>query len=499
MKDFRYQDYDALGLAVLIAAKEVSKEEVLESAITRIDKLNPSLNAVINKMYESARQSLKTNEGGSLSGVPILLKDLTQEIKGEPLSAGSKALLSYRASEDSLLVSKMRQTGVVFLGQTNVPELALMGITEPAHYGPSRNPWNIKHTPGGSSGGSAAAVASGMVPMAGANDGGGSIRIPAGFCGLFGLKPTRGRMPVGGRYGRQMQGASQDLVLSRTVRDSAFMLDSLKGFEKGAAFHAPPMDTNYLECVTKEFRKPLRVAFSIKSPIGTEVHEDCKQAVLLTAKQLENMGFVLEEKDAPVDGNKIANSFMTMYFGEVAAMLVEMEQVLGRKARYRDVEQTTWILGMLGKATSAEEWVLAMREWDKAAYAMESFHETYDLYITPTTAFPASRIGELDPSPFEKLMLGAFGKLRMGGFIKKAGLVDQLVEKSLMRTPFTQLANLTGQPAMSVPLHETKEGLPVGVQFVAANGREDLLYQMAGMLEKSGQWKDVKKNPLFYA
>jgi amidase len=386
---------------------------------------------------------------------------------------------------------------VIFVVQTNVPEFALVAYTEPAHYGPTRNPWNLDHIPGGSSGGSAAAVASGIVPIAGANDGGGSIRIPAAYCGLFGLKPTRGRTPVGPAYGRSWQGASAEHVLTRSVRDSAAMLDLLQGHEKAGAFHTPVFNGSYLNLASTPIDKKLKIAFSVTSPIGTDVHQECRDAVLKTAKYLESLGHWVEEADAPVDGHKIVKSYLTMYFGETAAILASLEEILGRKARYSDVEPATWLLGLLGKATSAEEYVLSMREWDKAAFQMEAFHDTYDFYITPATAFPPARIGELQPTRAEKLFISSAGIMGLGGLLKKAGIVDQLAQKNLARTPFTQLANLTGQPAMSMPLHITSEGLPTGVQVMAARGREDLLMQLAGELEQSEHWVDVRKNPLF--
>ncbi|WP_409299107.1 amidase family protein [Peribacillus sp. SCS-26] len=239
--------------------------------------------------------------------------------------------------------------------------------------GPPGISWNTEHTPGGSSGGSAAAVASGMIPIAGANDGGGSIRIPAAFTGLFGLKPTRGRTPAGKRLGRHWQGASADHVLTRTVRGSAYMLDLLKGYEKGAAFHAPPFHHSYLESTYKGLDRPMKIAFSVRSPIGTTVHPECRDAVLKAAKFLEEQGHMVEEKEAPVDGNKIAKSYITMYFGEVAASLSGMEQALGRKVKAGDVEPATWLLGLLGKVTSAEEWVLSLREWDTASLPWKAF------------------------------------------------------------------------------------------------------------------------------
>jgi amidase len=496
MEGFDYRSYDGLGLAELIKKKEIHPKEVLEEAIQTIEHYNPKLNAVINKFYDKARvQAEKGVDQGTFAGVPMLLKDITQEIEGEKITSGSKALQSYRAKCDSEYVNQVRKTGVLFLGQTNVPELALMGITEPQYYGPTRNPWNLNHTPGGSSGGSAAAVASGMVPIAGANDGGGSIRIPASYTGIFGIKPTRGRTPVGPTYARYWQGASVDHILSRSVRDSAAMLDEISIYEKYAAFHAEPFHGSYLKQLEQAPEK-LTIAYTVQSPLGTEVHPECIAAVENTAKFLESLGHHVVEKEAPVDGTKIAKSYITMYFGEVAAALTSLEEIVGRKIKMNDVEPTTWILSLIGKATSAEEFVLGLREWDKAAIAMENFHDNYDLFLTPTTAHPPSKIGELEPKNSEKMALQITGKLRLGGLLKKTGVVEQVVENNLKRTPFTQLANLTGQPAMTIPFHLTKEGLPIGVQFMAARGREDLLFSLAGELEQSDSWVKVQNNPL---
>lgn len=491
---FPYWKYDGVGLAQLIKRQEISSQELLDAVFQRMEEKNPSINAVIHTMEEKARN--KNNYSGDFAGIPILLKNITQEIKDEPITAGSKANKGYKAKEDSEYVRRLRETGTIFVGQTNVPEFALMGITEPTYYGPTRNPWNTNYTPGGSSGGSAAAVAAGMVPIAGANDGGGSIRIPAAYCGLFGLKPTRGRTPVGRSFGRHWQGASVDHILSRTVRDSALMLNLTKGYERGAAFPAPPFETNYYECIQNLSRKKLKIAYTTTSPIGTDVHEECKESVLKTVRLLESLGHDIVEKEAPVDGKKLAQSYMTMYFGEVAASLSTLEDVLGRKAKRKDVEPTTWLLGLLGKATSAGEWVLRLREWDIAAFQMEEFHETYDLYVTPTTAFPPAKIGELELKSSEKTLIKLIDMLNLGGIVKRSGFIDELIENSLKRTPFTQLANLTGQPAMSVPLHLTKDGLPIGVQFMAAKGREDILFSLAAQLETTENWVDIMDCPI---
>ncbi|MGO4886128.1 amidase family protein [Anaerobacillus sp. MEB173] len=497
MKGFAYETYDGLGLAELVKKKEVSPRELVEGVIERIEALNPEINAVIHKMYDQAREASVREMTGRFAGVPMLLKDITQEMKGIPITSGSKALQNYRPKEDSEYVRRLKKAGLIFLGKTNVPEFGLMAITEPTHYGPSRNPWNISYTPGGSSGGSGAAVAAGIVPIAGASDGGGSIRIPAAYCGLFGMKPTRGRSPVGPRYGRLWQGAAVEHVLTRSVRDSAAILEELKGFEKSAAFSVAPYEKSYLETINTPNERTVRIAFSLTSPIGTEVDPECKEAVLKTVNYLETMGHHVEEVDAPVDGKKIANSYLTMYFGEVAATLSGLEEVLGRKVSYKDVEPTSWLLGLLGKATTAEEFVLSLRAWDEAAYAMETFHETYTYYITPTTAFPPAKIADHDPKPMEKLLMNVSNRLGSGVLLKRLGIVEQLAEDSLKRVPFTQLANLTGQPAMSLPLHMTADGLPVGVQFMAAQGREDLLFTIAAQMEKTELWQELTKNPTF--
>jgi len=498
MEGFNYKNYDGLGLAELIKMKEIQPKEVISEAIKTIEMHNPKLNAVINKFYEKSEAIAENaNFNGPFAGVPMLVKDIAQEIEGERITLGSKAYQHYRAKADSNYIKNVRKTGAIFLGQTNIPEFALMGVTEPSIYGPSRNPWNIQYTPGGSSGGSAAAVASGMVPIAGANDGGGSIRIPGAYCGLFGMKPTRGRTPVGPFYGRYWQGASVDLILSRSVRDSAAMLDSISEYEKGAAFHVLPFDGSYLDQVKIGVNNKLNIAFTVQSPLGTEVHPECIEAVLKTSKYLESLGHNVVEKEAPTNGENLAHSYLTMYFGEVAALLASLDNILGRPVKMSDVELTTWIIGLVGKATSAEEFVLSIREWDIAALEMETFHETYDLYLTPTTAMPPARIGELEPSSSEKLAMLAAGKMGAGGVLKKMGIVEQVAKNNLKRTPFTQLANLTGQPAMTVPLHLSQDGMPVGVQFMAARGREDLLYALAGLLELSDLWIPVQNNPFF--
>lgn len=486
---FDYKNYDALGLAELIQKKEVKPEEVREMAIQEIEKKNEVLNAVIHKIFD---EPINSEPAGIFAGVPTLAKNIAQEIKGHPMTEGSKSLAEFIPDEDSEFIKQLKATGVNILGITNVPEFGLMGITEPAFYGPTRNPWNPDHTPGGSSGGSAASVASGMVPIAGANDGGGSIRIPAAFCGLFGLKPTRGRTPIGPKRGRGWQGAAIDHILSRSVRDSAAMLDQYK-FDRASAFLAPPFEGSYLEAAQTPIDKPLKIAFSTKSPIGGTVHEECIEAVHKCVKLLEELGYHVEEKDAPIDGNRLASSYLMLYFAEIASGRKDIEKRIGRKVTSKDVEPTTWILGVVGKAVSADELLTSLKFWDELAIQMEEFHDEYDFFITPTTAHPPSKIGELDLTSSEKSLIQMVGNLPLGKMIRKT--VEQIAYKSLERTPFTQLANLTGQPAITMPLHLTKDGLPCGVQVMARRGKEDLLLQLAGQMEQSDLWIDVKQNP----
>ena len=364
-----------------------------------------------------------------------------------------------------------------------------MGITEPDLFGPCRNPWQTDHTPGGSSGGSAAAVAAGMVPMAAGGDGGGSIRIPAAYCGLFGLKPSRGRNPSGPEYGLVWQGAVQNHVITRSVRDSAAALDALQGSDPGAPYDIRPPERPYIEeAATGPGR--LRIGFNTDSPIGMTVHEECRRAVEETAKLLEDLGHQVEEAKPDVDGMALAKSYLAMYFGEMAQDIEELEAVLGRKARPGDVEPLTYVLGLLGRTYSAGYLVGNLREWDKAARSMGRFFQTFDLYLTPTTAHPPARIGELKPKPAEAALLSVVNTLKAGWLLKATGVVEQMAQQSLERTPFTQLANLSGLPAMSVPLHWTPDNLPCGAQFIAPFGDEATLYRLAGQLEQARPWFD---------
>jgi amidase len=483
-----YDNYDALGLAELVEKKEVTPQELCEEALSRIDRINPKINAVVYRMYDTAHKCLKSSlPTGRFTGVPFLLKDLLTSYAGVPLSMGSKAYKNYIPSQDSELMKRYKSTGVLIMGKTNTPEFGLVAFTEPELHGPTRNPWNLNHTPGGSSGGSAAAVASGMVPMASGGDGGGSIRIPASCCALFGLKPSRGRNPTGPEYGEIWQGAAVEHVITRSVRDSAAMLDAICGADPGAPYIIPDPEHPYLEDVERD-PGALKIAFTSTSPIGTDIHPECRKAVENTAKLLESLGHHVEEADPGIDGKSLAKSFLMMYFGETAADILALEKVLGRKPKPSDVEGPTWILKLLGNAFTAGEFVFAMREWNTFARQMGTFHQKYDLFLTPTLAYPPVRIGELKPKLIDELLMKIVNPLNLGRLVKLSGIADKIAIENFAKTPFTQLANLTGQPAMSVPLHWTPDGLPCGVQFTARFGDETTLFRLAGQLEKAQPW-----------
>jgi len=492
-----YDQYDGMGLAELVKKKEISPVEICEEAISRIEKVNPQLNAVVTPMFDIARKfAVESVSNGPFFGVPFLLKDLLEVYAGVAETRGSKAYRNNISDHDSEIVKRYKRAGLVIMGKTNTPEFGLLGVTEPELHGPTRNPWNIHHTPGGSSGGSAAAVASGMVPMASGNDGGGSIRIPASCCGIFGLKVTRGRNPTGPVHGTRWHGAAVEHALTRSVRDSAAILDATQGADIGAPYIIPPPSQPYLQEI-KQKPGRLKIAFNTHSPIDKPVHPDCAKAVEHTASLLEKLGHDVEEAKPEIDGQVLAKSFFTMYFGEVAAEIKELNSFLGRKATPSDVEPLTWMLGLLGKAISAGDFVIMMREWDKAARVMGRFHETYDVYLTPTVASPPVKIGELQPKPAEMVLIKAVNTLGLGGLLKASGIVDKLAIESLSKTPFTQLANFTGQPAMSVPLYWTTDGLPCGSQFIGRFGDEATLFRLAAQLEKEQPWFD--RRPSIFA
>lgn len=489
-----YGEYDALGLAELIARRQVSAVEVLESAVARAEAVNPRLNAIIIPMYELARQRAQERLEGPFAGVPFLIKDLFQEYAGVRAAYGCKALKAadYTATEHAEITRRWLKAGTVIFGRTNTPELGAKAITEPEAWGPTRNPWNLDHTPGGSSGGSAAAVAAGIVPMAGANDGGGSIRIPAALCGLFGLKPGRGRTPWGPRYGELMHGAAMNHVLTRSVRDSAAMLDATQGPETGSLYHIVPPERPYLEEVRREPGR-LRIGFTAQSPIGTAVHPEAVQAVTQAATLLESLGHRVEEAAPQIDGLRLAQDFTVMWFATCAATVDEIGRRTG--CGNEGFELDTLAMAAFGRATRANEYVERYARWNDYSRQLGEFHRKYDLLLTPAVALPPARIGEIATPAWQRFTLKLLLGLGLSRLILNSGMIEKMARENLKWVPFTQLANLTGVPAMSVPLHWTAQGLPLGVQFVAPHNGEGMLFRLAGQLERAQPW--VNRRPPF--
>lgn len=487
MKFEEYRKHDAMGLAELVQRKEVSPKELLDCAMERASKVNPKLNAIIIQMHEQAEKQVQGKLSGPFAGVPFLIKDIAQDYAGVPTTAGSRALRNFVPSEHSEYVQRCLNAGLLIFGKTNTPEFALKGTTEPLHWGPTRNPWNVERTPGGSSGGAAAAVAAGIVPIAGASDGGGSIRIPASYCGLFGLRPSRGRVPSGPHHAEFWHGASSEHVLSRSVRDSAAMLDALQGPDTGAPFHIKPPSRPFLDEVLMEPGK-LRIAYSVRSPLGLEVDPECVKAVMNTVKLLQSLGHEVQEAEPQINGTELADSFLTMYMGQTAANLAEAKLKTG--ATDQDFEPDTLALAALGQALSAGEYTRTLFRWNTYARALGQFYKSHDIYMTPTVAAIPARIGEQNTPAWQQAALKPLLSLKLGKLILKSGQVHKTGQANLRRVPFTQLSNLTGTPSMSVPLHWTPDGLPIGVQFMAPFAQEGRLIRLAAQLEVAKPWFD---------
>jgi len=487
-----YRKFDALGLVELVKEREVTPLELTEIAIARAEAVNPAINAITFKMYDLARQMAKNTDFSTpFAGVPFLIKELGIHIKGTPLRRGCKGFQKYVSTEDSILTQKFRAGGFTFLGRTNTPEFGLTPYTESKFFGPARNPWNTKCTVGGSSGGSGAAVAAGIAPIATASDGGGSIRIPASCNGLFGIKPSRGRVTLGNPAGEWWSGAVVEGCVSRSVRDSAAFLDWVIGNEVGELYLTKLPERPYAHEAQTD-PKSLKIGFSNKHTLGHEIHPECIKATENAAKLLESLGHKVEEVALPYQKEDLTEVFLMMVVAEVAADLEELSKHLGRKARPSDVETTTYALNLLGRTFSAKDFTIQKRRWNDLARRMGAFHQKYDLLLTPTLSMPPFEIGALQPSATEITSLNLINKLGLGSALK--AMVGPLADKTFSYIPHTAITNMTGQPSMSVPLHWTAENLPVGVMFVAELGREDILFQLAGQLEQAQPWFEKMPN-----
>ena len=460
---------DATAQADLVRRKEVKPIELVDAAIDRIERLNPTLNAVVTPMYDIARKAASgALPDGPFAGVPFLLKDLLVEYAGVRMTEGSAFLRDYVSDHDTELVARYKRAGLIVVGKTNTPEFGILCTTEPHLFGPAHNPWDTGRTTGGSSGGSAAAVAAGIVAMAHGNDGGGSIRIPASCCGLFGLKPTRGRNPLGPDFGDMFSGLVAEHAITRSVRDSAALLDATSGPDVGDPYWAPPPERPYLQEVGADTGR-LRIAVTTQAVTDAQVHPDCVAAVRDAAALCADLGHEVLEATPAVDGQIMTQAFITLWSAGCAWTVDDWARRTGRKPSPDLFEPLTWALQETGRQQSASAYLLALQDLQRLSRDAARFFVDYDVWLTPTLAEPPVPLGTVDSPPENPLQ----GLLRAGAYV-----------------PFTPICNITGQPAMSVPLYWNGDGLPVGSHFIARFGDEATLFRLAAQLEQARPWAD---------
>ena len=469
MRFAEYGDHDALGLAELIVKKEISASEVIDEAIARAQALNPKLNAIVFEAFEQARETAKHPlPQGPFTGVPIVLKDMRAGARGMPTRNGSRMTPVFPADHDATLVARYRQAGLIPLAKTNVPEFGIVPTTESKLYGPAHNPWNLAHSAGGSSGGSAAAVAARIVPIGHATDGGGSIRIPASCCGLVGLKVSRGRITQGPDAADATSGLSVDHVVTRSVRDCAAALDISCAPDPGDPYFALPPQGPYLEGIAQA-PKRLTIAISFKAPNGTAHHPDVTRALQKAAKLVEDLGHRVEEVSPPLDPAEMTPAFLTLWAGNTALAVESLSRATGVKPSLDVLEGLTYGLYLAGSKVTAVEHMAAQQTMNRAARTMAQFHAPYDVWLTATLGTPPNKLGAIDID--EQYALRAM-----------TPLMDYV--------PYTAWQNATGQPAINLPLHWSADGLPLGVQFVGRTGDEMTLLKLAAELETASPWFD---------
>ncbi len=465
-----YARYDATGLARLVRRRDVSPRELVDAAVARIERHNPKLNAIVYKAYDEARAaSEKPLPDGPFKGVPFLIKDINLPVAGWPMTNGSAYLKDYRSPADGELTRRYRAAGVVLLGKTNTPEFGIPGTTEGRHLGICRNPWNTAHSSGGSSGGAAAAVASGMVPMAHASDGLGSIRIPAAQCGLVGLKPTQYRNPGGPDDRNRAHGLILDHVVTRTVRDCAIMLDWTGYPEDDAPYAAVPKVRPYAD----EIRTPpgrLKIGFTNETTHGLPLHRDVQATLDATAKKLETLGHVLlPNVSFGIDWRKLYAAQAAVSGGIFAASIAAWTKVLGREPTEVEFEPLAWASYRAAKALTGEQVGEGLQTLRLLCRQILALWRNFDVLLTPVTITPAPPIGHLDPVNVEPRE-----------FNRRQGRVFN----------FTPPYNMTGQPSLSLPLGQSADGLPIGMMFTARYADEATLFRLAAQLEEAMPWRD---------
>ena len=470
-----YRSHDAIGLAQRVARGDITPEELLQTAIDRAQSVNPLIGALSQTHYDLARAAIRNGlPDGPFRGVPFLLKDISVQLAGTTTSNCSKLFADSVAPADSTLVERYKRAGLVIFGKTNTPEMGLAASTETALHGITRNPWNHEHTSGGSSGGAGAAVAVGIVPAAQGSDGGGSIRIPASCCGLFGLKPTRARTPLGPVIGESWGSMGVAHVLTRSVRDSAALLDATQGAAPGDPYAAPPVARKYLSEVGADPGR-LRVALQMAPLSGSPVDAECIGAARSAAQLVSSLGHIVEEAQLPGNMEELGTASWALVATGVSGALHRRAAVLGRALREDDVEPVTWRAVRHAATLSALDHADALLRIHQHGRHMAAFHERYDIVLSPTLGQVAVPLGPLSMSNPD---------------------LDAYTRTHMRFTPFCNLFNMSGAPSMSVPLHWTPDGLPVGVMFSAAFGREDLLFRLAGQLEQAQPWFDHVPAPV---
>ncbi|QLL69411.1 amidase [Lactobacillus sp. 3B(2020)] len=476
----------AIKLAQMIRATEISSSELIDTVFAMIEKQNPQLNAVISERQAAAKKEATQlqDHGQPFLGVPLLLKGLGQAKAGLPSTNGNRLFGNTIAQSSSNFTKALEAAGFIIIGQTNYPEFGFKNVTDSKMYGNAHNPWNLDYYPGGSSGGAGAVVAAGMLPLAAASDGGGSIRIPASWTGTIGLKPTRGRIVTGPGDWRSWQGAAGNFAITRSVTDTAQLLDCLQALQPAAVFQVPLNEKGF---VNQLATKPnLTVGYTTVSPVGTPVDQEAIEAVKEAVIFLESQGIKTEEITWPTDGKHLMDTYYLMNEGETAAMFDQIEAGLGRSITSDDMEPLTWALYQTGTHVTASQYSRALSTWDFAGEQMAKFHQKYDLLLTPSTAMTAPKIDEpLNTAAEIDTMLHI---TELSPKEQQQFIWDQWLA-ALTRSPFTQQANLTGEPAISLPTHVTKTGLPIGIQFVAGKGQESQLLQIAKLFEDHHQFK----------
>ncbi len=492
-----YSRYDGVGLAALVRRGEVSPDDLLDSALARLAAVNPEVNAVVATFADKARAARGMQDPSSpFFGVPFLIKDLLAAYAGEPLGCGSVfARRHLLPDRHSTLVERLLAGGLTIFGKTATPEFGLMPCTEPVSTGITRNPWHLDCTPGGSSGGSAAAVAAGIVPMASAGDGGGSIRTPAASTGLFGLKPSRGRQPVGPASGEPWFGFAVEHAITRSVRDSATLLDLTAGALSGAdhALARPAM--SYADEVNIA-PGSLRIAVTLAPVVSQTLHPDCRQAVENTAKRLEALGHVVVLSDPSLATGPASEDFIFHYVrllaADTAATLREIERQVGRRAGRDEIEPRTWALIRMGEALTGEELVSSLWALQKITRDYAEWASGFDVVVSAALGSPPLAVGALRPDFAQKTLLTLANTLPLGRIAKQRDFILSNARDIFDYTAYTMPSNAAGLPSMSVPLDWNADGLPIGTLFTARYGDEATLFRLARQLELAHPWADSR-------